>query len=181
MKFFLGILAGLLLVACAPALYSAKFPADENVFANAKIQFSARENGSAVQIPDKLQTFYAKELSAAIPDGCTLRLNFDGTVEERYASAWYFGILLLAPLWPAMPREDDLTVKLEASLVCEETLAEKIFLVEEEHPRLFWYGPYRNGFVQDHANWIHTKLLSRLKQALQQNVPADATARSDFF
>lgn len=180
MKFFFGILAGFLLSACAPTLYSAKYPTDvEN--SDEKIRFEAQENGNALQFPDKLKFFYANELSGAIPAGCTLSLTFDGSVKERYASAWYFGILLLAPFWPAMPREDDLTIQLNAELMCEETVAEKALLAEEEHPRLFWYGPYRNGFVQDRANLIHAKLASRLKQALQQNIPADGTVRSDFF
>ena len=83
------------------------------------------------------------------------------------------GIFILAPLWPAMPREDDIVINLSAELVCENVTVQSAKLLEEEHPKLFWYGAYRRGAIQKHADLIHEKLAVRLKQILMQNNPVD--------
>lgn len=181
MKFFLGILSALLFSACAPSLYHADFSGDVRENENLEIFFSAKEEGDSVEIPDRVKNFYRSSLEKTVPDGCRLNLSFDGKVEERYASLWYLGIFILAPLWPAMPREDDISMSLLSELLCDGVIVEKAKFLEEEQIRLFWYGPYRNGYIQKRADLIHTKLAARIKQALQQNVPADNTIRSDFY
>lgn len=181
MKIFLGILSALLLSACAPSLYHTDFSGDVRASEDLEILFSAKEGGDSIEISDRLKNFYRSSLEKTVPVGCKLSLSFDGKVEERYASFWYLGIFILAPLWPAMPREDDISMSLSSELSCDGITVERAKFLEEEQPRLFWYGPYRNGYVQDRADMIHTKLAARLKQSLQQNVPADNTIRSDFY
>ncbi len=169
MKLLLEIFAILFFSACAPALYNADFSGFANEkfsLQNSNITFSATENGDSVEVPEELKHAYIQHLASSIPEGCEVKISFQGSVEERYASLWYLGIFVLAPLWPAMPREDDIQITAECTLTCDKTVVEKIWLLEEEHPRLFWYGPYRNGFVQDHADMIHRKLISRLQQSL---------------
>ncbi len=179
-KFFLGILSALLFSACAPSLYHADFSGN-TPGKDVEISFSAREEGKSVEISDRLKNFYRSALEEIVPAGCLLRLSFDGRVEERYASLWYLGVFVLAPLWPAMPREDDISVTLASELSCEGVTVERAKFLEEEKLRLFWYGPYRNGYVQERADIIHAKLSARIRQSLEQNVPADNTIRSDFY
>ena len=187
MKFLLGILTILLVSACTPKLYHAGFP--ENAFAekvlpqndSSTILFYAKENDTPVEISEHLQDIYRQNLQGAIPNGCALTIAFDGQVEERYASLWYLGVLFFLPLWPAMPREDDISILLKSDLFCDSIVVESAELREEEHPRLFWYGPYRNGYIQERVNMIHHKLIARLKQSLQQNTPADKSIRSDIY
>lgn len=181
MKFLFGILSVLSLSACAPALFHPDFSESASTVRNSEISLSAKENGETVEIPEKLGNFYGNALEKSIPENCRLKIDLEGNVEERYASFWYLGVLLLAPLWPAMPREDDISVTLRSELWCENVVAEKAVFVEEEHPRLFWYGPYRNGHVQRQADLIHKKLAARLRQSLEQNAPVDNTIRSDFY
>lgn len=187
MKFWLCILTVLLFSACAPKLYHADFSADasaDKAFASpdsSAIHFHVRENGKTVEFPERLQTAYAQGIQDAVPNGCTLELSFDGNVEEHYASLWYLGILVLAPLWPAMPREDDIFLSLHSELVCDSVSVERAELLEEEHPRLFWYGPYRGGYIQERADMIHRKLIARLRQSLLQNTPVDESIRSDIY
>lgn len=182
MKLLLEIFAVLFFSACAPALYNADFSAsaNENVpVQNANVTFSATENGDTVEFPEALKRAYIPHLTGVIPKGCELNISFQGRVEEHYASFWYLGIFVLAPFWPAMPREDDIQMTVECTLTCEKTVVQKIWLLEEEHPRLFWYGPYRNGLVQDHADMIHKKLISRLQQSLFS--PIDKSTSPDFY
>ena len=80
-----------------------------------------------------------------------------------------------------MPREDDITILLKSDLICDSAIVETAELREEEHPRLFWYGPYRNGYIQERADMIHLKLIARLRQTLLQNTPVDETIRSDIY
>lgn len=181
MKLLFGILSVLSLSACAPALFHPDFPENASTVHDSGILLSASENGSPTEISEALKNFYAGTLEKSIPDGCRLKIALDGNVDERYASFWYLGVLLLAPLWPAMPREDDISITLRSELLCENIVAEKAVFVEEEHPRLFWYGPYRNGHVQKQADLIHAKLAARLRQTLERNAPADNTIRSDFY
>ncbi|MBP5247062.1 MAG: hypothetical protein J6Z31_04320 [Fibrobacter sp.] len=185
MKYLLCILTVLLFSACAPKLYHANIP--ENGFADAggknspSIFFNAKEDGASVEIPEDLQNAYRNHLQDVVPSGCALNLSFDGQVQERYASLWYLGVFILLPLWPAMPREDDISILLKSDLVCDSVTVESAELREEEHPRLFWYGPYRNGYVQERADMIHQKLIARLRQSLLQNTPVDESIRSDFY
>ncbi len=179
-KLFLGILAALFLSACAPSLYHADFSGDAPA-KDVEILFSAREESQPVEISDRLRDFYRRALEETVPEGCRLRLSFDGRVEERYASLWYLGIFVLAPLWPAMPRNDDISMTLVSELSCDGVTVERAKFLEEEKLRLFWYGPYRNGYVQERADMIHAKLSARIRQSLEQNVPTDDTIRSDFY
>lgn len=183
-KFCIFILTAILFSACAPALYQADALGESAPMATenaAPVYFSATKDGDTVSVPLQLQHAYAHHLNGAISAGCTLHLSFAGDVREHYASPWYFGILLLAPLWPAMPREDDISIRLAAELICEGVKVQSATLWEEEHPRLFWYGPYRNGYMQEHADMVHRKLVARLKQSLLQNFPADESIRSDIY
>ena len=75
----------------------------------------------------------------------------------------------------------DISILLKSDLVCNSVTVESAELREEEHPRLFWYGPYRNGYVQERADMIHQKLIARLRQSLLQNTPVDESIRSDFY
>lgn len=172
MKFFVFIFS-LLLVACAPALYHEKALGEVSQREDSPISFFATENGDSILFPQELKNAYAEKLQEAIPAGCNLQLHFQGDVEEHYLSPWYLGIFILAPLWPAMPREDDIVINLSAELVCENVTVQSAKLLEEEHPKLFWYGAYRRGAIQKHANLIHEKLAVRLKQILMQNNPVD--------
>lgn len=179
-KLFLCILTVLLFSACAPALYHRDFSGEGSERDAESISFSAKENGETAEFPKSLSDFYGEAVREAIPEGCRLGLSFEGRVEERFASPWYLGVLVLAPLWPAMPRESDLEISISSELLCEGIVVEKAQFFEEEHPHLFWYGLYRKGYVQDRADMIHTKLAARLRQSLLKNVPADNTLRSDF-
>lgn len=184
MKPLLGFLTAILLSACAPALFHADFQADsaeKDATAKFPSTVSATENGKTVEVPKAIRNFYLQNLQEFVPDGCTIDLSFDGNVEERYASPWYLGIFLLAPFWPAMPREDDIRVTAECSLRCDGTVVERVWILEEEHPRLFWYGPYRNGYIQEKADWVHVKLVARLKQALSPKTPAADSIPFDIY
>ncbi|MCR5029414.1 MAG: hypothetical protein K6A31_09185 [Fibrobacter sp.] len=183
MKFWLCILTVLLFSACAPKLYHADFSADANFSPkdSSAIRLSATESGENVEVPKELRNAYVQGLQDAVPSGCTLELSFDGKVEEHYASLWYLGIFVLAPLWPAMPREDDIFISLHSELICDSVNVESAELLEEEHPRLFWYGPYRGGYMQERADMIHKKLIARLRQSLLQNTPVDESIRSDIY
>lgn len=173
-----------LLSACAPALYRADFQADsakKDAGAKFPLEVSATENGKPVEVPRAVRNFYSQNLQGSVPDGCSIDLSFDGNVEESYASPWYLGIFILAPFWPAMPREDDIRVTVECSLRCDGIVVEKVRLLEEEHPRLFWYGPYRNGYMQEKADWVHVKLAARLKQALSTKSPDENSIPFDIY
>ena len=187
MKLLLCILAVLFLSACAPKLYHADSLANipeeqiQSETNSRSILFNAKEGGIPVKISESLQNAYRANLQDAIPGGCALSLSFDGNVEEHYASLWYLGVLVLLPLWPAMPREDDISILLESNLICDSEIVETAELLEEEHPRIFWYGPYRNRYMQERADMIHLKLIARLRQTLLQNSPVDETIRSDIY
>ncbi len=181
MKPFLAILSALFFAACAPSLYHADFSGDVRENESPDIFFFAKEGGNSIEISDELKNFYRSSLEKTVPIGCKLRLSFDGKVEERYASFWYLGIFVLAPLWPAMPREDDISMSLVSELSCDGVTVERARFLEEEKLRLFWYGPYRNGYVQEQADMIHAKFAARIRQSLEQNIPADNTIRSDFY
>ena len=187
MRHLLCILTVLFLSACAPKLYHADLSTNvskdpvPNEKGSFSILFDAKEDGNPASISESLQNAYRSNLQDAIPHGCVLSLSFDGKVEERYASLWYLGVLIFLPLWPAMPREDDITILLKSDLICDSAIVETAELREEEHPRLFWYGPYRNGYIQERADMIHLKLIARLRQTLLQNTPVDETIRSDIY
>jgi len=181
--FFIAILS--LLCGCAPNLVGARWednssptPPKDSTFDS----FVFFIDGDTIDASDGLRMAYAKMLEGALPtnEKCRLQVKVKGTVEENYASWWYLGVIVFLPLWPAMPRETDMELLMEAWLFCEGDLFQQITLTEEEHPRLFWYGPYRNSEIQASADMIHFKLMKRLRSAIEQNVPVDTDISSDF-
>ncbi|MCK9183150.1 MAG: hypothetical protein M0P13_09780 [Fibrobacteraceae bacterium] len=183
MKLVFAILLILLLEACSPKLYNADvvLTAQEKNTAKSPVsEFTATDNGDTVTLPANIKNAYNDALSSIVPDSCNLSILLEGSVRENYRSWWYLGIAVLAPLWPAMPRNTDMEIRLNANLVCNGIVAESVSLLEEEHTRLFWYGPYRTFELQKNANLLHLKLIQRLSQALSQNTATDYTIQSDF-
>ncbi len=80
-----------------------------------------------------------------------------------------------------MPREDDISIRLAAELICEGVKVQSATLWEEEHPQLFWYGPYRNSYMQAPADMVHRTLVARLKQSFLRTFDADESIRSDIY
>jgi hypothetical protein len=182
-RFFFLISIFSLLCGCAPSLTGAAWEKNPTAAIPAKMPFESFVlilDGDTLEAPSGLQAAYAKELEEALPpqETCRLKIKLQGKVEDRFTSWWYLGAFL--PFWPAMPRETDMHMSMEAELFCNDDLVQQINLIEEERTRLFWYGPYRNGEIQASADMMHTKLMQRLRLTLLQNIPVDTGVVPDF-
>lgn len=184
-RFFFSIAILSLLCGCAPNLVGARWENNASPTPPKDTPFDSFVfliDGDTINASEGLRMAYAKMLEGALPanENCQLNIKVKGTVEESFASWWYLGVIVFLPLWPAMPRETDMELFMDAGLFCDGQLVQQITLTEEEHPRLFWYGPYRNSEIQASADMMHIKLMKRLRSAIQQDVPVDTGMSSDF-
>ena len=179
MKRFWIIIAAAYLTACAPNLAKVA-PATESAEPAQKSPLRSLQlyvNGDSAEVSKDAWNNYARAVQGTSPekDSCVLDITLDGHVEDNYSI-----LLAFIPLWPAMPRNTDMKIELYANLLCKGDTSEVIYLLEEEHPHLFWYGPYRSYEIQKSATFMHTKLAARLREALTRDTAVDTGSATDF-
>jgi hypothetical protein len=178
-KRFCIIIAAAFLAACAPNLAKvAPAPDGAEPVQNSPLRsFRLYLNDDSAGVSKDAWDNYARAAQGTFPekDSCTLDISLDGHVKDDYSLP-----LAFIPIWPVMRRNTDMTLELYADLLCKGDTTEVIYLLEEEHPHLFWYGPYRSYEIQKTATFMHTKLAARLRDALIRNTAVDTGSASDF-
>lgn len=137
-------------------------------------------NGIHTEIAPNLKNLYAHTLEKASCSEKQLILSIDGKVDSKKNSAWYLGMALFIPFWPAMPSHTTLSYTLNASLFCESNLKSQIKLQEDEEVSLFFYGAIRMTPINEASDMIHRKFAARLASALYDNKPTDASIFADY-
>ncbi|MEE0876789.1 MAG: hypothetical protein UIH18_05780 [Fibrobacteraceae bacterium] len=137
-------------------------------------------NGIHTEIATGLKNLYANSLEKVSCSEKHLILSIDGKVDSKKNSAWYLGMALFIPFWPAMPSHTTLSYTLNASLFCESNLKSQIKLQEEEEVSLFFYGAIRMAPINEASDMIHRKFAARLESALYDNKPTDASIFADY-
>lgn len=137
-------------------------------------------NGTEILPANELKQLYAQTINKNSCKEGKLNISIDGQVQSIKESAWYIGMALMIPFWPAMPSKTKLLYTLNASLYCNENLYSQITLQEEEEIHLFFYGAIRTAPIQEASDLIHYKFAARLKSALHENKPVDSSIFTDY-
>lgn len=137
-------------------------------------------NGVAVEPGEGLLELYGNSLPEGFNSCATTTIRITGEALTERKSAWYLGMALMVPFWPAMPSKTTLNYTLEASVACEGAPRQHVVLTETEEREMFFYGAIRTAEITEASNWLHVKFAARLTEALTVNKPADTSTRSDF-
>ncbi len=148
-----------------------------------RLQISLFVNDNPLPIDSALFTLYEKSLSAENENCRNAKLTIRETVSHQKGSAWYLGMALGIPFWPAMPDSVTQHFDLSAMVYCNETpntVHKNVHLHETEDSYAFWYGALRTKPIEKANILAHQKLAARLFEALHENRFTDQTLRSDF-
>lgn len=171
-------LPALLFCACAVD-FSGSGLAQENPPGN-RVTVELSVNGVAVEPSEALTALYGNSLPADSKTCAATTIKITGEAVTDRQSAWYLGMALMVPFWPAMPSKTTLNYTLEADVSCEGAPLQRVLLTETEEREMFFYGAIRTAPITEASDWLHVKFAARLTEALTVNKPADYTTRSDF-
>ena len=187
-------LAATLITGCAPSLLSTaavgtqatgSMPSQAPRAAIAHLQLNASADSTQAQ---GLRASFAKAILLSgqysavdeslplgpAPQGLqTFDLVLTPSYQQHFSWPWYVGVLALGPLWPIMPRDGLMELDLDVSVVQDGKTLQKAHLVEKDTFDLFWYGAYRQGALQEQADFLVRKLMDRLTSTLQAQQPSD--------
>jgi len=121
-------------------------------FASVKTQSNSSQNSGAVVLDLKMTPHFT----------------------QNFAWPWYLGIAVLGPLWPAMPRNGDLTLESTLQISLDGKRLRNISQSEQEHFDLFWYGAYRTSTIDEQATFLYQKLFASLAFLVQTEFCSDS-------
>ncbi|NLB63075.1 MAG: hypothetical protein GX801_03080 [Fibrobacter sp.] len=181
MRKLLIILISTSFLACAPKLAHVEWQSSQQKSLDFVSLSDSTQSFSQSEL-QLLHDFYASQLQAF--SGHHFCISLVPSYEEQILSPWYFGYLVLGPLWPVQPRKMQLKLALHAKITSPQGAKLRITFYEQENlnHELFWYGIFRRKAINHAIFMMHKKMVQRLNQhILLGDQPVDAGIISDFL